>query len=65
MLTREKYLYNNRFWFLGSGGLTEAATELAPGQHSFPFSFQLPMNLPSSFEGTKCEVDLHKLNLSV
>ena len=30
---------------------SEAETELSVGNHAFPFSFELPANIPSSFEG--------------
>ena len=30
---------------------SNATTELSIGNHEFPFSFELPANIPSSFEG--------------
>ena len=30
---------------------SNATTELSVGDHEFPFSFDLPANIPSSFEG--------------
>lgn len=34
------------FFFLDKGD----TTEISPGRHVFPFQFQLPSGLPSSFE---------------
>ena len=36
---------------LESGGSTENEKEIGAGKHTFPFSYQLPSNLPCSFEG--------------
>lgn len=47
MTSREDY-FNSKFYLLGSS--TGAEIELPPGQQSYPFNIQLPMNLPSSFE---------------
>ena len=41
----------NEVTAVGSGGSTENSTKLPAGQNTFPFSFLLPANLPSSFEG--------------
>ena len=30
---------------------SNAATELSVGNHEFPFSFEVPASIPSSFEG--------------
>ena len=41
---------------LGSGGSTENTSKLLAGRNVFPFTYQLPPNLPTSFEGIDFEV---------
>ena len=39
------------FQFNLGSGTNENANQLSAGQSVFPFTYQLPPNLPSSFEG--------------
>ena len=50
---------------IAGSGQGSNTTELPTGRHTFPFQYQLPPNLPSSFEGgvgyvryqVKCKID--------
>ncbi|XP_061172553.1 arrestin domain-containing protein 3-like [Saccostrea echinata] len=47
-----EYYFNNVMSVFGKGLSGGDEYSLPPGQHTFPFSFVLPPNLPSSFEGS-------------
>ncbi|XP_048733656.1 arrestin domain-containing protein 3-like [Ostrea edulis] len=54
--TATEYYFNNVVCVFGKGLGGGDEHFLQPGQHVFPFSFVLPPNLPSSFEGGKGHV---------